>query len=272
MFLRESSHNAAAGVGHADESLHCRDGGSLTWAAKPSVRKSPDPASKDTFLRPKSPLPWPLTHSKRYVIPLAKVHFEAFLWCHLVGRAHRHHGSKKVRFVHSCHRNMGVVFCRRSRQNDDTNKVSPIEDNDAAKAATFPGTISVPLFSYLQAAAIRLLLVLVFVTRDVLLLQWCMLTWQRRCWPRWREVSSEDAGRWMMALLTPVQAFDPHVRGLAFPMATYAGLALQSVCACGQTSRARVPAPHFNRCRRVAAQPTRCSPDLSRRDRRAPSS
>ncbi len=192
MFLRESSHNAAAGVGHADESLHYRDGGSLTWAAKPSVRKSPDPASKDTFLRPKSPLPWPLTHSKRYVIPLAKVHFEAFLRCHLVGRAHRHHGSKKVRFVHSCHRNIGVVFCRRSRQNDDTNKVSPIEDNDAAKAATFPGTISVPLFSYLQAAAIRLLLVLVFVTRDVLLLQWCMLTWQRRCWPRWREVSSED--------------------------------------------------------------------------------
>jgi len=28
-------------------------------------------------------------------------------------------------------------------------------------------------------------------------------------------------------LLTPVQAFDPHVRGLGFPAATYVGLALQ---------------------------------------------
>jgi len=41
-------------------------------------------------------------------------------------------------------------------------------------------------------------------------------------------VSSQDAARWMMALLTPVQAFDTEVKGLAFPAATYAGLVLQT--------------------------------------------
>jgi len=41
-------------------------------------------------------------------------------------------------------------------------------------------------------------------------------------------VSSQDAARWMMALLTPVQVFDMDVKGMAFPVATYAGLALQT--------------------------------------------
>ena len=97
----------------------------------------------------------------------------------------------------------------------------------------------------LQAAAIRLLLVLVFVTRDVLFLQWCMLTRLRQpvvkgvlflclyyaaatVLTALAGVSSEAAERWMLALLTPVLAFDPEVRGIAFPAATYAGLALQT--------------------------------------------
>ena len=101
----------------------------------------------------------------------------------------------------------------------------------------------------LQTAAIRLLLVLVFVTRDVLFLQWCILTRLRQpvvkgvlflclyyaaaaVLTTLASVSSHDAGSWMMALLTPVQAFDPDVKGLAFPAATYAGLALQTGVIC----------------------------------------
>ena len=100
--------------------------------------------------------------------------------------------------------------------------------------------------STLQAAAIRLLLVLVFVMRDVLFLQWCMLTRLRQPVVKGvlflglyyaaatvmtvlASVSSEDAGRWMLALLTPVGVFDPKVTGLAFPVATYVGLILQMV-------------------------------------------
>lgn len=99
--------------------------------------------------------------------------------------------------------------------------------------------------STLPAAAIRLLLVLVFVTRDVLFLQWCMLTRLRQPIVKGvlflclyygavavltglASVSSEHGGHWMLALLTPVQVFDPEVQGMAFPIATYAGLALQT--------------------------------------------
>lgn len=98
--------------------------------------------------------------------------------------------------------------------------------------------------STLQAAGIRLLLVLVFVTRDVLFLQWCMLTRLRQPIVKGvlflalyyaaaavitglAAVSSEHAARMMLALLTPVQVFDPEIRGLAFPGITYAGLLLQ---------------------------------------------
>jgi ABC-2 family transporter protein len=97
----------------------------------------------------------------------------------------------------------------------------------------------------LQASAIRLLLVLVFVTRDVLFLQWCMLTRLRQPVVKGvlflalyymaaavitglAAVSSEHAARFMLALLTPVQVFDPEIRGLAFPGMTYAGFLLQT--------------------------------------------
>lgn len=99
--------------------------------------------------------------------------------------------------------------------------------------------------STLQGAAIRLLVVLVFVTRDVLFLQWCMLTRLRQPIVKGAmflclyyaaaavltglaTVSSQEAAHWMLALLTPVQVFDPDVHGMAFPTATYVGLALQT--------------------------------------------
>jgi hypothetical protein len=42
-------------------------------------------------------------------------------------------------------------------------------------------------------------------------------------------VSSQEAGTWVLSLLTPVGAFiNPEVRGLAFPAATYVGMALQT--------------------------------------------
>jgi len=98
--------------------------------------------------------------------------------------------------------------------------------------------------STLQASAIRLLLVLVFVTRDVLFLQWCMLTRLRQPVVKGvlflalyymaaavitglAAVTSEHAARFVLALLTPVQVFDPEIRGLAFPGMTYAGFLLQ---------------------------------------------
>lgn len=97
----------------------------------------------------------------------------------------------------------------------------------------------------LQTAAIRLLLVLVFVTRDILFLQWCMLTRLRQPVVKGvlflglyyaaaivlialAGVSSEDAGRWMMALLTPAEVFDPKGSGIEFHAATYVGLILQA--------------------------------------------
>jgi len=97
----------------------------------------------------------------------------------------------------------------------------------------------------LQAAAIRLLVVMVFVMRDVLFLQWCMLTRLRQPVVKGvlflclyyvaaavliglAGVPSDHAGRWMMALLTPVMAFDGDVRWMAFSTATYVGLALQT--------------------------------------------
>jgi hypothetical protein len=104
---------------------------------------------------------------------------------------------------------------------------------------------TLPLESFtLQASAIRLLLVLVFVTRDVLFLQWCMLTRLRQPVVKGvlflalyymaaavltglAAVTSEQAARFMLALLTPVQVFDPEIRGLAFPGITYAGFLLQ---------------------------------------------
>ncbi|HUA16322.1 MAG TPA: ABC transporter permease subunit [Verrucomicrobiae bacterium] len=99
--------------------------------------------------------------------------------------------------------------------------------------------------STLQTSAIRLLLVLVFVTRDVLFLQWCMLTRLRQPIVKGAlflglyygaaavltglaAVSSEHGAHTMLALLTPVQVFDPDVHGIAFPAATYVGLALQA--------------------------------------------
>jgi hypothetical protein len=97
----------------------------------------------------------------------------------------------------------------------------------------------------LKTAAVRLLVVLVFVMRDVLFLQWCMLTRLRQPIVKGvlylglyyaaatvitvlAAVSSQNAGHWVMALLTPVQVFDGDVRGLAFPASTYVGLVLQT--------------------------------------------
>jgi hypothetical protein len=95
----------------------------------------------------------------------------------------------------------------------------------------------------LQGAAIRLLIVLVFVMRDVLFLQWCMLTRLRQ--PIVKGVLflclyyaaaavliglatvASNYGYWMTALLTPVRALDPHAVGFATSPETYVGLLLQ---------------------------------------------
>jgi hypothetical protein len=98
----------------------------------------------------------------------------------------------------------------------------------------------------LQSAAIRLLIVAVFVTRDVLFLQWCMLTRLRQPIVKGAlflclyygaasvltvlaAVTSQEAGNWMVSLLTPVRVFEPEVHGAAFPAAAYVGLVVQLV-------------------------------------------
>ena len=96
----------------------------------------------------------------------------------------------------------------------------------------------------LELAALHLLLVLVFVTRDVLFLQWCMLTRLRQPVVKGMlflglyyvsaavlialaGVSSDNAGRWMVALLTPIRASEPNPLPLPFSVETYVGLTLQ---------------------------------------------
>jgi hypothetical protein len=97
----------------------------------------------------------------------------------------------------------------------------------------------------LLTAAIRLLVVLVFVMRDVLFLQWCMLTRLRQPIVKGilflglyyvaagvmiglASVSSRDAGYWMAALLAPVKAFDSDM-STVISTATVVGLILQMV-------------------------------------------
>jgi hypothetical protein len=99
--------------------------------------------------------------------------------------------------------------------------------------------------STLQTAALQLLLIAVFVTRDVLFLQWCMLTRLRQPVVKGAlflglyyaaaavlaglaGVSSNEASRWVLALLTPVRAFDAD-SSVALSTATYVGLIVQMV-------------------------------------------
>lgn len=100
--------------------------------------------------------------------------------------------------------------------------------------------------STIQTAALQLVIVLAFVTRDVLFLQWCMLTRLRQPIVKGflflclyyiaaavlitlAGASSLNAQHTIAALLTPVQAFDNDHKDLAVSAATYGGLILQLV-------------------------------------------
>jgi hypothetical protein len=100
--------------------------------------------------------------------------------------------------------------------------------------------------STMQMAAVRLLIVLVFVMRDVLFLQWCMLTRLRQPVVKGvlflclyygaatvlaglAGVSSRNAAGTVLALLTPVEVFNTETTGLAFSAATYGGLIMQVI-------------------------------------------
>ena len=96
----------------------------------------------------------------------------------------------------------------------------------------------------LKSAGVMMLAIVLFVIRDVLFLQWCMLTRLRQ--PVMKGFLylclyyvatlvvgvgffrySSGAGEWILTLLTPGFAFDPRVVGLHFPGTVYLGLALQ---------------------------------------------
>ena len=99
-----------------------------------------------------------------------------------------------------------------------------------------PGTLS--------GAAVQLLAVLIYVTRDVLFVQWCRLTRLRQ--PVVKGIlylclyyatagvlslllatSSEDLGLQVLSLLTPFGILDSRIKGLHFPSGMYWGMALQ---------------------------------------------
>ena len=96
----------------------------------------------------------------------------------------------------------------------------------------------------LGTAAVQLLIVLAFITRDVLFIQWCTLTRLRQpivkgvlflclyygaagVFTALATVSSEPAGQIAMRLLTPVGVFDPVAEWPHVPPSIYAGLATQ---------------------------------------------
>ena len=96
----------------------------------------------------------------------------------------------------------------------------------------------------LGMAAVQLLIVLVFITRDVLFIQWSTLTRLRQpivkgvlflclyygaagVFTALAAVSSEATGQIAMRLLTPVGVFDPVVEWPHVPASVYGGLAVQ---------------------------------------------
>jgi hypothetical protein len=92
---------------------------------------------------------------------------------------------------------------------------------------------------------VQLLVVLVFITRDVLFLQWCKLTHMSR--PVFKGLmylclyyaaavvltvlfgqGSETNAMRVLSLLTPIGAANPEAEGFRFPASLYMGIALQA--------------------------------------------
>jgi hypothetical protein len=96
----------------------------------------------------------------------------------------------------------------------------------------------------LGMAAIQLLVVLVFITREVLFIQWCTLTRLRQpvvkgflflclyyaaagVFTGIAATSSDNAARILMSILTPIGVFDANVEWPHIPASIYGGLAVQ---------------------------------------------
>ena len=78
MFPHESHKMLPPGLNRQATRLLCCYGGFLTWAAKPSVRESPDPANLfANQIRPASPLRQLFTHSDSYAFAPVEVPFVA---------------------------------------------------------------------------------------------------------------------------------------------------------------------------------------------------
>lgn len=94
-------------------------------------------------------------------------------------------------------------------------------------------------------AAVQLLVVLVFITRDVLFIQWCTLTRMRQPVVKGffllalyyaaagvvtaiAGISGEAATVSALGILTPIGVFNPQIEWLHFPASVYEGLALQA--------------------------------------------
>jgi hypothetical protein len=96
----------------------------------------------------------------------------------------------------------------------------------------------------LAVAAVQLLIVLVFITRDILFIQWCTLTRLRQPVVKGflflclyyaaagvvtaiSSISSEASGMAALRLLTPFGIFDPLIEWSHIPANAYGGLAIQ---------------------------------------------
>ena len=100
----------------------------------------------------------------------------------------------------------------------------------------------------LSAAFVQMMVPLIFVTRDILFVQWCRLTHMRQpvlkgilfiglyyvasaVFTLMAWTSSEQNGKRVLELLTPGGVFDTGIAGLQIPGAVYADMALQGVLA-----------------------------------------
>jgi len=81
VFRRESPTMLPPGLSAQATSLRLRIGGFLTWAAKPSVRESPDPAINIEVILTRSPPTGRLLAPWDYVLPAVEVPFAGLPSC-----------------------------------------------------------------------------------------------------------------------------------------------------------------------------------------------
>jgi hypothetical protein len=111
VFPHESPTMLPPGLCRQVTSLLCCDGGSLIWAAKPSVRESPAPAKCRNQFWPPSPLRRPSTHLERLRIRPCRRSVRVAISSYFLGRCLHRSDSKKAPLIHFHEANIRCLFC-----------------------------------------------------------------------------------------------------------------------------------------------------------------